>query len=84
MESFVSLLQKNVLHRQRWQRWDERRLAIVIWIEKTYHRRYRLEAVRASRDRRHAANVRTSAEAGLAAWTSALAGIRDYWLGARP
>ena len=43
MESFFSLLQKNVLNRQRWQTRDQLRLAIVHWIEKTYHRRRRQE-----------------------------------------
>jgi len=33
MESFFSLLQKNVLDRQRWATRDELRLAIVTWIE---------------------------------------------------
>ena len=41
MESFFSLLQKNVLDRQRWATRDELRLAIVTWIEQTYHRRRR-------------------------------------------
>jgi putative transposase len=41
MESFFSLLQKNVLDRRRWQTRDQLRLAINIWIEKTYHRRRR-------------------------------------------
>jgi putative transposase len=41
MESFFSLLQKNVLNRQRWTTRAELRLAIVVWIEKTYHRRRR-------------------------------------------
>ena len=41
MESFFSLLQKNVLNSRRWQTRDELRLAIVIWIETTYHRRRR-------------------------------------------
>ena len=41
MESFFALLQKNVLDRRRWQTREELRLAIVIWIEKTYHRRRR-------------------------------------------
>jgi putative transposase len=41
MESFFSLLQKNVLNRQRWTTREQLRLAIVIWIEKTYHRRRR-------------------------------------------
>ena len=38
MESFFSLLQKNVLDRQRWSTREELRVAIVIWIERTYHR----------------------------------------------
>ena len=41
MESFFSLLQKNVLDRQRWTTREELRVAIVIWIERTYHRRRR-------------------------------------------
>jgi transposase InsO family protein len=41
MESFFSLLQKNVLNRKRWADREELRLAIVVWIEKTYHRRRR-------------------------------------------
>lgn len=41
MESFFSLLQKNVLNRRRWETRDQLRLAIVTWIERTYHRRRR-------------------------------------------
>ena len=41
MESFFALLQKNVLNRRRWTTREELRLAIVVWIEKTYHRRRR-------------------------------------------
>lgn len=41
MESFFALLQKNVLDRQRWTTREELRVAIVIWIERTYHRRRR-------------------------------------------
>jgi len=41
MESFFSLLQKNVLNRQRWHSRRELRLAIVTWIERTYRRRRR-------------------------------------------
>ena len=41
MESFFALLQKNVLNRRRWQSLDQLRLAIVSWIERTYHRRRR-------------------------------------------
>jgi putative transposase len=41
MESFFSLLQKNVLNRRRWQTRDQLRLAIITWIENTYHRRRR-------------------------------------------
>jgi putative transposase len=41
MESFFALLQKNVLDRQRWSAREELRLAIITWIERTYHRRRR-------------------------------------------
>jgi len=41
MESFFSLLQKNVLNRRRWETRQQLRLAIITWIEKTYHRRRR-------------------------------------------
>ena len=41
MESFFSLLQKNVLNRRRWATRQELRLAIMTWIERTYHRRRR-------------------------------------------
>ena len=41
MESFFSLLQKNVLNRRTWATRDELRIAIVTWIERTYHRRRR-------------------------------------------
>lgn len=41
MGSFFALLQENVLDRQRWSSWEEPRLAIVIWIERTPHRRRR-------------------------------------------
>jgi transposase InsO family protein len=43
MESFFSLLQKNVLNRRRWAARDQLRLAILTWIEETYHRRRRQE-----------------------------------------
>ena len=45
MESFFSLLQKNVLNRKRWATRQDLRLAIVVWIEKTYHRRRRQDAL---------------------------------------
>jgi transposase InsO family protein len=41
MESFYSLLQKNVLDRKRWVTRDELATAIVIWIEHTYNNRRR-------------------------------------------
>ena len=41
MESFFALLQKNVLDRQRWATREDLRIAIVTWIERTYHRRRR-------------------------------------------
>ena len=39
MESFFSLLQKNVLDRQTWATREELRLEIVSWIEGKYHRK---------------------------------------------
>jgi transposase InsO family protein len=45
MESFFSLLQKNVLDRQRWQTREQLRLATVVWIERTYHRRRRQDTL---------------------------------------
>jgi putative transposase len=45
MESFFSLLQKTVLDRQSWVSRDELRIAIVTWIERTYHRRRRQVAL---------------------------------------
>ncbi|ORB28011.1 Integrase catalytic domain-containing protein [Geodermatophilus obscurus DSM] [Mycolicibacterium parafortuitum] len=41
MESFLSLLQKNVLDRRLWDTREQLRIAIVTWIERTYHRRRR-------------------------------------------
>jgi transposase InsO family protein len=41
MESFFSLLQNNVLDRRRWASREQLRIAIVTWIERTYHRRRR-------------------------------------------
>ena len=45
MESFFSLLQKNVLNRGRWTSRDELHYAIVLWIEHTYNRRRRQRAL---------------------------------------
>ena len=45
MESFFSLLQKNVLNRQTWDSREQLRIAIVTWIERTYHRRRRQAAL---------------------------------------
>lgn len=45
MESFFSLLQRNVLDRQTWATREELRIAIVTWIERTYHRRRRQAAL---------------------------------------
>ncbi len=41
MESFFALLQKNVLDPRTWAARQELRIAIVTWIERTYHRRRR-------------------------------------------
>ena len=45
MESFFSLLQKNVLNTRRWDTRDDLRIAIVTWIERTYHRRRRQQSL---------------------------------------
>ena len=39
MKSFWSLLQTNVLNQQRWATRQDLRFAIVVWIERKYHRR---------------------------------------------
>jgi transposase InsO family protein len=41
MESFFALLQKNVLNRRSLATREDLRIAIVTWIERTYHRRRR-------------------------------------------
>ena len=45
MESFFALLQRNVLDRQRWDTREQLRIAIVTWIERTYHRRRRQDSL---------------------------------------
>jgi putative transposase len=45
MESFFALLQNNVLDRRHWRTRQELRIAIVTWIERTYHRRRRQDAL---------------------------------------
>ena len=45
MESFFALLQKNFLDRRRWRTREELRIAIITWIERTYHRRRRQDAL---------------------------------------
>jgi len=45
MESFFALLQNNVLDRRTWTTRQELRIAIVTWIERTYHRRRRQAAL---------------------------------------
>ncbi len=45
MESFHSLLQKNVLNRKSWATRDELHYAMVTWIEHTYNRRRRQRAL---------------------------------------
>ena len=44
-QSFFALLQKNVLNRKRWRTRQELRIAIITWIERTYHRRRRRNAL---------------------------------------
>lgn len=45
MESFFALLQKNVLNIRRWDTREQLRIAIVTWIERTYHRRRRQDVL---------------------------------------
>jgi transposase InsO family protein len=45
MESFFALLQRNVLDRRRWSTREELKIAIITWIERTYHRRRRQSAL---------------------------------------
>lgn len=45
MGSFFALLQRNVLDRRSWKTRYELRIAIVTWIERTYHRRRRQAAL---------------------------------------
>jgi transposase InsO family protein len=45
MESFFALLQKNVLNRRAWATREGLRIAIMTWIERTYHRRRRQSAL---------------------------------------
>ncbi|SDH52938.1 hypothetical protein SAMN05216377_1251, partial [Pseudonocardia oroxyli] len=45
MESFLSLLQKNVLNRRRWSTRAELRLTMMTWIERTHHRRRRQDSL---------------------------------------
>ena len=45
MRTFFSLQQKNVLNRRSWTTREELRIAIVTWIERTYHRRRRQAAL---------------------------------------
>jgi hypothetical protein len=66
MESFSALLQKNVLNRRRWQTREQLRLAIVVWIERTHHRRRRQDTPRSA----HTHRVRdTGRSRGLTALT---------------
>lgn len=41
MESFFALSQKSVLDQNRWSTREQPRMAIVIWIERTCHRKRR-------------------------------------------
>jgi hypothetical protein len=45
METLFSLLQNNVLNRRRWATREQLRLAIVVWIQRTYHRHRRQDSL---------------------------------------
>jgi len=59
MESFFALLQKNVLDRRSWQTRDQLRIAIVTWIERTYHRRRRQKRLSGLTPVEYEANMNT-------------------------
>ena len=44
IDSFFSLLQKNVPNRRAWATREDLRVAVVTWTERTYHRRRRQDA----------------------------------------
>lgn len=41
MKSFFALRHENVLNRSAWRTREELQIAIVVWLERTYHRRRR-------------------------------------------
>jgi putative transposase len=45
MESFFAPLKNNVLNRRSWATREQLRLAIVVWTERTYHRKRRQAAL---------------------------------------
>ena len=45
MESFFALLQRNVLNTRTWRTREDLTVAIITWIERTYHRRRRQRAL---------------------------------------
>ena len=45
MESFFALFQKNVLNQRTWATREQLRLAMVTWVEATYHRGRRRDAL---------------------------------------
>nr|AIU93534.1 hypothetical protein LRS1606.100 [Rhodococcus sp. NS1] len=76
MRSFFALLQKNVLDRRPWVTREELRIAIVTWIEHTYHLRRRQNRL----GKLTPSNTRPSwpgiVYSGGVAWT----GAHDRWL----
>jgi transposase InsO family protein len=62
MESFFSLLQKNVLNTRRWVTREQLRIAIVSWIERTYHRRRRQDRLGRLTPIAYEANMATPAD----------------------
>ncbi|GAA3882691.1 hypothetical protein GCM10022243_54100 [Saccharothrix violaceirubra] len=61
MESFFALPRNNVLDRRTWSTREELRIAIVTWIERTYHRRRRQAALGRLAPVEHEAIMTTSA-----------------------
>ena len=60
MESFWSLLQTNVLNQRRWTTRQEPRLAIVVWVERKYHRQRPQDSLEGLTPIEHQANIATT------------------------
>ncbi|SFR00071.1 Integrase core domain-containing protein [Lentzea waywayandensis] len=68
MESFFALPQNNVLKRRTWSTRDELRIAIVTWIERTYHHRRRQTALGRLPPIEHGVSMIVSSRLGRGLW----------------